>query len=153
MITKRGGPDVLRVEERPDPVPGRGEVIIEVMAAGVNFADVMTRVGLYPDAPPLPAVVGYEVAGVVAGTHERVIAPTRFGGYAERVAVGRTELLALPNHLSFAQGAAIPVAYSTAWAGLIRCANVRPSERVRCTRPQAVSAWRPFRSANVSALM
>jgi NADPH:quinone reductase-like Zn-dependent oxidoreductase len=130
VISKRGGPDVLRLEERPEPVAGAGETIVEVRAAGVNFADVLARVGLYPDAPPLPAVVGYEVAGVVAGSDERVIAPTRFGGYAERVAVKTTELFPLPGDLSFAEGASIPVVYSTAWTALARLANVQPGERV-----------------------
>jgi len=64
-ITRRGGPEVLQVREAPDPTPGPGEVLIRVSAAGVNFADVMARMGLYPDAPPLPFVVGYEVAGTV----------------------------------------------------------------------------------------
>ena len=63
VITKAGPPEVLQVQERPDPEPGPGQVAIDVRAAGVNFADTMARVGLYPDAPKLPAVVGYEVAG------------------------------------------------------------------------------------------
>jgi NADPH:quinone reductase-like Zn-dependent oxidoreductase len=130
VITRHGGPEVLRVEERPEPLPGSGEGVVDVRAAGVNVADALTRVGLYPDAPRLPAVVGYEVAGVIAHGTERVIAPTRFGGYAERVAVREAELLPLPSHLSFVQGAAIVVAYSTAWTALVRCANLQPGERV-----------------------
>ena len=63
VITKAGPPEVLQVQERPDPQPGPGQVAIDVRAGGVNFADTMARVGLYPDAPKLPAVVGYEVAG------------------------------------------------------------------------------------------
>src|SRR5262249_2436887 len=90
-ITKHGPPEVLQVADAPDPMPRDGEVRIAVRAAGVNFADIMARLGLYPDAPPLPAVVGYEVAGVVdrvgSGsvpfhTGDRVFAFTRFGGYA-----------------------------------------------------------------------
>ncbi|TMA20152.1 MAG: alcohol dehydrogenase, partial [Deltaproteobacteria bacterium] len=83
-ITRKGGPEVLEVRESPDPQPKAGEVRIRVRAAGVNFADVMARVGLYRDAPPIPCVVGYEVAGEIdlpaerAG--ERVIAATKFGG-------------------------------------------------------------------------
>ena len=65
VITEHGPPDVLRVQERPDPDPGPGEVRIRVRAAGVNFADLLGRVGLYPDAPKPPCVVGYEVAGDV----------------------------------------------------------------------------------------
>ena len=62
-ITRRGGPEMLQLREAPDPQPGPGEVRIRVRAAGVNFADVMARRGLYPDAPPIPFVPGYEVAG------------------------------------------------------------------------------------------
>src|SRR5690606_31613277 len=65
VISRHGGPEVLRVVEGSDPIPGRGELRIRVRATGVNFADVMARIGLYPDAPPPPCVVGYEVAGVV----------------------------------------------------------------------------------------
>ena len=64
-ITKTGAPEVIELRDAPDPTPGRGEVRIRVHASGVNFADIMARLGLYPDAPPLPTVVGYEVSGVV----------------------------------------------------------------------------------------
>src|SRR4051812_41240604 len=91
-----GGPEVLQVQERPDPPVGPGEVRIAVRAAGINFADTMARVGLYPDAPKPPCVLGYEVAGEVESVGEgvgslevgdRVIAGTRFGGHASIVAV------------------------------------------------------------------
>jgi NADPH:quinone reductase-like Zn-dependent oxidoreductase len=130
VITKTGPPEVLQVQERPDPQPGPGQVAIDVRAAGVNFADTMARVGLYPDAPKLPAVVGYEVAGTVAGTGQRVMAGTRFGGYASRVVAGEDDIVPLPDRLSFEQGAAIPVNYSTAWAALIRYGSLQPGERV-----------------------
>ena len=96
VITRHGEPEVLRVEERPDPPVGPGEVRIAVRAAGINFADLMARSGVYPDAPSPPCVVGYEVAGEVESVGEgvdshavgdRVIAGTRFGGYAELVSV------------------------------------------------------------------
>jgi NADPH:quinone reductase-like Zn-dependent oxidoreductase len=130
VITRTGSPEVLQVQERPDPEPGPGQLAIDVRAAGVNFADTMARVGLYPDAPKLPAVVGYEVAGTVVGTGQRVMAGTRFGGYASRVVVGEDDVVALPDRLSFEQGAAIPVNYSTAWAGLLRYGSLRAGERV-----------------------
>jgi NADPH:quinone reductase-like Zn-dependent oxidoreductase len=130
VITKAGPPEVLQVQERPDPQPGPGQVAIDVRAAGVNFADTMARVGLYPDAPKLPAVVGYEVAGTVVGTGQRVMAGTRFGGYASRVVAGEDDVVPLPDRLSFEQGAAIPVNYSTAWAGLIRYGSLQAGERV-----------------------
>jgi NADPH:quinone reductase-like Zn-dependent oxidoreductase len=140
VITKTGDPSVLKVEERPDPAPpGPGQVTIEVRAAGVNFADTMARVGLYEDAPPLPAVVGYEVAGTItalgegvdaARQGERVMAGTRFGGYSEQVVVAASDAIPLPDRLSFEQGAAIPVNYSTAWAGLLGYGSLRAGERV-----------------------
>ena len=140
VITRHGGPGVLRVQERPDPgALGPREVRIEVAAAGVNFADVMARIGVYPDAPPPPCVVGYEVAGTivelgaeVGGLQrgDRVVAGTQFGGYASEVVVAATDVVALPERLGFAEGAAIPVNYSTAWAALIGYGNLQPGERV-----------------------
>src|SRR5437763_5494891 len=126
VITKHGGPGVLKVQEQPDPALEPGEVRIGVAAAGINFADVMARMGLYPDAPKPPCVVGYEVAGTIAQAAggfeagERVLAPVRFGGYAERAGAVAEAVVRLPEELSFEQGAAIPVNYSTAWQGLIR---------------------------------
>ncbi len=143
VITKHGGPGVLEVQERPDPALAAGEVRIDVAAAGINFADVMARMGLYQDAPKTPCVVGYEVAGTiaelgegVAQTHpaltvgQRVFAGTQFGGYASQVAAKAGDVLALPDELTFAQGAAIPVNYGTAWAGLIGYGSLQAGERV-----------------------
>src|SRR2546421_2336717 len=104
VITKHGGPDVLRVQERSDPELGAGEVRIAVAASGINFADVMARMGLYQDAPKTPCVVGYEVAGTVLElgegvqglTHgQRVLAGTMFGGYASQVVVGAGDVVPL----------------------------------------------------------
>lgn len=141
VLTKHGGPEVLRAQERPDPVLGPGEARVRVSAAGVNFADVMARVGFYPDAPKPPCVLGYEVAGVVTelgegaaeagiGVGQRVVAGTMFGGYASEVVVPAGDVVPLPDGLSFEQGAAIPVAYATAWAALIGYGNLQPGERV-----------------------
>src|SRR5215468_3392616 len=103
-IPKAGPPEVLEVRESPDPVPGAGQALIRVRAAGVNFADVSARLGFYPDAPPFPCVVGYEVAGVVErlgdgvdglAVGQRVVALTRFGGYAEAVAVPAAQVFPL----------------------------------------------------------
>ena len=139
VVTEKGAPEVLQVQERPEPSPGPGEVGIDVAAAGINFADVMARLGLYPDSPDLPAVVGYEVAGTVSSlgagvdgleVGDRVIAGTRFGGYAERVAAKVEAVIKLPEALSFEQGAAIPVNYLTAYLGLVRYGSLREGERV-----------------------
>ena len=139
VITKHGGPEVLRVQERPDPVLGPGQVRIAVAAAGINFADVMARMGLYADAPKTPCVVGYEVAGTILELGEgveglidgqRVFGGTQFGGYASEVVVAAGDVVALPEKLSFAQGAAVPVNYATAWAALIGYGNMQHGERV-----------------------
>jgi NADPH:quinone reductase-like Zn-dependent oxidoreductase len=139
VITKHGGPGVLKVQDRPDPELGPGQVRIAVAAAGVNFADVMARMGLYPDAPKPPCIVGYEVAGTIlelgdgvgALNHgQRVVAGTQFGGYASQVVVPASDVIALPDGLSFEQGAAIPVNYGTAWTALIGFGNLQRGERV-----------------------
>ncbi len=139
VIAKHGGPEVLTVQERPDPAPGPGQVRIEVRAAGVNFADTLARVGLYPDAPKVPCVVGYEVAGTIAAVGdgvdaarvgERVMAGTAFGGYAEQAVVPAADAIPLPERLSFEEGAAVPVVYGTAWASLYGFGSLRPGERV-----------------------
>src|SRR5246127_4859877 len=140
VITKHGPPSVLKLQDRPDPPPpSPGQVRISVRAAGVNFADHLARVGLYPDAPKVPSVVGYEVAGTSeavgdgvdpARIGERVLAGTRFGGYAEIVNASADDTVALPESMSFEQGAAVPVNYATAWAALHGYGSLRAGERV-----------------------
>jgi NADPH:quinone reductase-like Zn-dependent oxidoreductase len=139
VLTGTGGYDVLQVQERPDPPVGPGEVRIAVKAAGINFADTMARVGLYPDAPKTPCVLGYEVAGVVESAGDtvsdfqvgdRVVGGTRFGGQAELVSVPEAQVFALPANLNFEQGAAIPVNYGTAYAALVLMGSLRRGDRV-----------------------
>jgi NADPH:quinone reductase-like Zn-dependent oxidoreductase len=137
-ITRVGPPEVLEVREAPDPNPGPGEVRIRVKASGINFADIMARLGLYPDAPKLPAVVGYEVAGEIDAVGqgvgrtpgERVLGLTRFGGYSDVVCVPSTQAIPLPEGLSFEEGAAIPVNYLTAYQMLVQMGSVKAGERV-----------------------
>src|SRR5882762_4759143 len=139
VIVRHGAPEVLEPREAPDPVPAEGEVRIAVRAAGVNFADVLARIGLYPDAPKPPVVVGYEVSGVVDAigpgvtTHregDRVVALTRFGGYADRVVVPALFAFPIPDGLDYTTAAAIPVNYLTALIALYRMANVTAGETV-----------------------
>jgi synaptic vesicle membrane protein VAT-1 len=139
VTTRNGHVDVLQVETRPDPVPGQGEVLILVKAAGLNFADILARQGLYPDAPAKPYVMGYEVAGVVEAVGhlvspsivgQPVIALTRFGGQAELVTVPASQLFEKPEQLSFEKGAAIPVNYLTAWALLVTMGGLKKDEAV-----------------------
>ncbi len=139
VITEHGGPEVLKVQERPDPPVGAREVRITVKAAGINFADTLARTGLYPDSPKVPCVVGYEVAGEIESVGEgvesvkpgdRVLAGTRFNGQAELVTVRENMVYELPKQLSFEEGAAFPVNYATAQAGLVAMAGLKKGERI-----------------------
>jgi NADPH:quinone reductase-like Zn-dependent oxidoreductase len=139
VITEHGPPEVLRVQERPDPELEPGKVRVRVRAAGINFADLLARVGLYPEAPKPPCVVGYEFAGDVESVGDgvdglsegdRVLGGSRFGAYAELAVTGASELLPLPDDWSYEEGAAVPVTYATAYAGLVRYGNVQEGERV-----------------------
>jgi NADPH:quinone reductase-like Zn-dependent oxidoreductase len=140
VLVKHGAPeDALEVRDWPDPTAGPGEVLIGVRAAGLNFADIVARMGLYPDAPQTPCVMGYEVAGLVdevgAGVSglepgQRVLAGTRFKGFAEKVATPAGNVMPLPERMSFEQGAALPVNYATAYAAVTLMGAVRPGETV-----------------------
>jgi NADPH:quinone reductase-like Zn-dependent oxidoreductase len=138
-ITGVGGPEVLCLREGPDPRPGLGEVCVRVKAVGVNFADVMMRMGLYPGAPKIPFTPGYEAAGVVAELGpdvsvwkqgDRVIVPTNYGGYSDRLIVRADELFRLPEGKSFEAGAALAVNYLTAYEALIEQGNLQEGRRV-----------------------
>jgi synaptic vesicle membrane protein VAT-1 len=139
VITRHGSYDALAVEERPDPPVGPGDVRVAVKAAGINFADLLARSGVYPDAPPPPCVVGYEVAGEVESVGDgvedpkpgdRVMAGTMFNGQAELVTVPADQVIALPERFSFEQGAAVIVNYTTAYAGLVVMGGLKAGERV-----------------------
>src|SRR5216683_6893296 len=139
VTTRNGDVEVMKVETRPDPVPTRDQVLIRVKASGLNFADIMARQGLYPDGPPKPCVMGYEVAGIVEAVGENVdrsligkpvVAMTRFGGQSEKVVVQERQLFPKPESLSFEQAAAVPVNYLTAWALLVVMGGLRKGESV-----------------------
>ncbi len=137
-ITRAGPPEVLELREAHDPVPKPGEVRIRVKASGINFADILARLGLYPDAPKLPTVVGYEVAGdidavgegVRRAVGERVFAITRFGGYSDVVCVPSMIALPLPEGMTYEEGAALSVNYLTAYQMLIQMGSLKRGERV-----------------------
>jgi NADPH:quinone reductase-like Zn-dependent oxidoreductase len=139
VITRHGPPEVLQVQERPDPEPGPGEVRVAVKAAGINFADLLARQGLYPDAPKPPCVVGYEFAGDLESVGEgvedvavgdRVAGGARFGCYAELVVTSAANLIPLPEGWSYEQGTALPVNYATAYAAVVRYGALREGELV-----------------------
>lgn len=138
-IPRFGPRDVLELREYPDPTPAPGEVRIAVAAAGLTFADVTARHGLYPDAPPPPCIVGYEVAGTVDAVGDgvedlavgtRVLALTQFGGHATSVCVPAVGVLPIPDDLDFVHAAALPVNYLTAHHMLFHIGHVHPGSTV-----------------------
>lgn len=139
VIPRHGDLSVLELRESPHPEPEPGCVRIAVQASGVNFADLMARQGIYPDAPPLPMVVGYEVSGVVdavgAGVDAAwegapVLAMTRFGGYSSHINVPIEQLVRRPDSLDPVLAASIPVTGVTAWMMLEEIRRVREGDRV-----------------------
>ncbi len=139
FITGAGGPEKLEIREAPDPTPSGDQIRIRVKACGVNFADILARQGLYPDAPKLPFVVGYEAAGTVdavgpdgdkAWIGRDVFALTKFGGYADVVVAPPAQAFVKPDALSFEQSVALPVNYLTAWLLLNVMGGSSPGETV-----------------------
>jgi len=139
VIPKYGAPEVFVERDLPIPEPKAGEILIRVEAAGVNFADLVGRVGLYPDAPKKPFVPGYEVCGLVErigpDVHGlkpgmRVMAFTLFNGYAEYAVTPEEAAWRLPARLGPVEAAAIPVAYGTAYLSLIYVGAVKSGERI-----------------------
>ncbi|HUQ22877.1 MAG TPA: zinc-binding dehydrogenase [Gaiellaceae bacterium] len=146
----------LSIEDVPEPEVGPGQSILEVKAAGINFADVLIKNGQYPQPPELPTILGNEVAGDVDG--RRVVAFARLtgGGYAERVAVDDEWVFDLPAEASYAEGAAFLTTYLTAWIPLIRLARVHPGSNVLVTAAAggvgtAAIQIAAFAGANVTA--
>lgn len=138
-ISRKGAPETLELREAPDPGAGAGQLRIRVAFAGINFADIQARMGQYPDAPPVPCVVGYEVSGIVdqVGSSvegfaegDRVLSFTRFGGYSDTVVVDPSWAHKVPDGISLEAAAAIPVNYATAWTMLIRLGSLRAGETV-----------------------
>lgn len=139
VIPRSGDASVLTVQECPDLKPAAGEVSIQVKAAGINFADILARQGLYQDAPAYPCTVGYEVAGIIdqvgedldqAMIGQEVIAMTRFNGQASQVVVPLNQVFNKPQKLSFEEAAALPVNYLTAWQGLVIGGALQPEDSV-----------------------
>lgn len=133
-----GDPDVLSVGEVPDPVPGRGEVLVEVVATAVNRADLLQRKGFYPPPPGASDVIGLECSGRVAalgegvdGWHvgDEVCALLAGGGYASLVAVPVGQLMPVPEGVSLVEAAALPEVAATVWSNVFMTAHLRAGER------------------------
>lgn len=138
-ITRAGPPQVLEVREASTPTPRTGEVRIQVEAAGVNFADVLGRMGIYPNAPDIPYVPGYEVAGVIDAVAQgvpdlregdAVLAVTRFGGYTDHLCVPHKQVFKRLEWMSAEDGAALLVNYLTAYQALVVMGSLNKGERV-----------------------
>jgi NADPH2:quinone reductase len=135
-----GGPEVLKLEEAPDPQPGQGQVVISVRAAGVNPVEAYVRTGTYASKPSLPYTPGGDAAGVVLSVGPEVkrfkvgdrvfVTASRTGTYAEQALCDEAKVHSLPDGLNFEQGAAMGVPYGTAYRGLFQRAQARPAETV-----------------------
>jgi len=140
VIHKPGGYEQLAIEQHPDPSPGPNEIIVSVVAIGINFADCVTRMGLYSSAKHYvgyPVTPGFEVSGTVlecgAGVTDlepgtAVIAVTRFNGYATRVCVNREQVFRLPKQLSYEAAAGLPAVSLTAWFALYQLAHIQAGD-------------------------
>ena len=146
----------LSVEDVPDPEPGPGQSLVDVRAAGINFADVLIRLGHYPQPPPLPAILGNEVAGDLDGRRVLGFVRTSGGGYAERAAVDDEWVFDLPDGASYAEGASFLTTYLTAWIPFTRQARIHSGANVLITAAAggvgtAAIQLAVFSGANVTA--
>ena len=138
-ITRPGAPEVLQLAERPDPVAAAGEVLIDVDAAGVNRPDILQRLGKYPPPPGASDIPGLEVAGRIAALGEgvsglavgdRVCALLAGGGYAERAAVPREQVLPIPTGMTAVQAAGIPETFFTVWTNVFQRGKLKGGESI-----------------------
>lgn len=138
-ISKAGKPEVLQIRESEDPTPARGEIRVRVAGAGINFADIMARMGQYPDLPYIPIVPGYEVAGVVDAVGDEVeddwlgkevLALTRFGGYSDVVCIPHEQAVIKPPNVSMEEAAGFCVNYLTAWMLMVVMGGLKEGETV-----------------------
>lgn len=139
VVPRHGPPEVLELRESPDPEPAPGELRLRVEAVGINFADLLARMGLYPEAPPLPAVPGFEAAGTVDAVGEGVaeerlgepvIVLTGSGAYADVLCVPEVRVFRRPEGMSATEAAALPVVYLTAHVALNVMGSLKEGERV-----------------------
>ncbi|WP_138415415.1 NAD(P)H-quinone oxidoreductase [Sinomonas gamaensis] len=139
-IVDPGGPEALQVREVEDPVPGPGEVLIDVVAAGINRADVQQRRGFYPPPPGASEVPGLEVSGRISGfgpdvvkpfaAGDKVVALLAGGGYAQKVAVPAEQVLRVPEGVDLVTAASLPETAATVYSNLFMTAQLQPGELV-----------------------
>lgn len=140
VITKPGGPYVLQMQERPVPIPEKGEVLIKVFAAGINRPDVAQRKGNYPPPPGAsPDIPGLEIAGIVEAVGkdslmwklgDKVCALITGGGYAEYCCVPEGQCLEIPGSLSFVEAASLPETFFTVWSNVFDRGKLKPGENL-----------------------
>ncbi len=137
-----GGPETLLADEAPTPTPGPGQVMLDVHAAGVNFADLLMVAGQYQEKPPLPFVPGLEVAGTIRAIgpgvkrlspRQRVMAALDHGGFAEQAVAREADIFPIPDEMDFATAAGFPIAYGTAYGALRWRADLRAGELLLVT--------------------
>lgn len=139
VCNEYGPPDKLRIEERPDPVPGAGELLVDIRAAGINFPDVLLIAGQYQVKVPPPFIPGNEASGIVEAVGkgvsrfragDRVIITPRSGGFAEKCVLSEDLCLPLPGNLSFEQGAGFTITYATSYHAFRQSTELKPGESV-----------------------
>jgi len=139
IASAAGGPEVLSVVELPDPVPGPGEVVLDVAAAGLNRADLMQRMGYYPPPPGASDVLGMECSGTVAAVGpdvtgwsvgDRACALLAAGGYASQVTVPAGQVMPVPDGIDLVTAAALPEATATVWSNVYMVAGLQPGETI-----------------------
>ena len=152
VLREHGGPEVLQVEDVPDPEPGPEEAVVAVRATAVNRADLLQRMGLYPGPPAALEIPGLELAGTVIGVGERVRAVAvgdhvmgivGGGGYAERVVVHERQLIPVPAAVPLADAAAIPEVFLTAWDALVVQGGLHLRAESRSSTPARPASARP----------
>ena len=139
IYPKIGGVDSIEITDTEDPLAAKGDVVVRIHRAGINFADLMMRQGLYGSNPDFPFTPGYEASGVITNTGEgvydfevgdRVLAMTGFGGYSEKISIPSKRVFKLPDNVTFDQAAAIPVTYGTAYHMLFHLGRISPGDTV-----------------------
>ena len=139
IYPKVGGVDSIEILDVEEPQASEGEVVVRIHRAGINFADLMMRQGLYGSNPDFPFTPGYEASGVIISLGkgvkglelgDRVLAMTGFGGYSEKVSIPSSRVFKLPDSVTFDQAAAIPVTYGTAYHMLFHLGRISPGDSV-----------------------